>query len=119
MSDLILTHQPGLTPAQFGQLADVPPELEWLANITNPKARGADKEDGSAFFAFAGLRGSTEVRTVTPAHVIALREDLESRALADASIRRKLPALSSLFDYMCDRNAVAGNPVDGVKRPMS
>ena len=23
-----------LTPGQFGQLAEVPPELEWLANIT-------------------------------------------------------------------------------------
>ena len=23
-----------LTPAQYGDLADVPPELEWLANIT-------------------------------------------------------------------------------------
>jgi integrase/recombinase XerD len=29
------------------------------------------------------------------------------------------PALSSLFDYLCERNAVAGNPVDGVKRPMA
>jgi len=26
-----------LTPAQCGDLAAVPPELEWLANITNPK----------------------------------------------------------------------------------
>ena len=34
-------------------------------------------------------------------------------------IRRKLSALSSLFDYLCERNAVAGNPVDGVKRPMA
>jgi integrase/recombinase XerD len=27
--------------------------------------------------------------------------------------------VSSLFDYLCERNAVAGNPVDGVKRPMA
>jgi len=26
---------PVLTPAQYSDLADVPPELEWLANITN------------------------------------------------------------------------------------
>ncbi len=25
-----------LTPAQYGDLADVPPELEWLANIVSP-----------------------------------------------------------------------------------
>jgi integrase/recombinase XerD len=36
-----------------------------------------------------------------------------------ASIRRKLSALSSMFDYLCERNAVSGNPVDGVKRPMA
>ena len=51
--------------------------------------------------------------------MIAWRKDLESRALADTSIRRKLSALSSLFDYLCERNAVLGNPVDGVKRPMA
>jgi integrase len=28
-------------------------------------------------------------------------------------------ALSSLFDYLCERNAVSGNPIDGVKRPMA
>jgi hypothetical protein len=28
-----------LTPAQCGDLADAPPDLEWLANITNPKIR--------------------------------------------------------------------------------
>jgi hypothetical protein len=44
---------------------------------------------------------------------------MERRGLAPSSIRRKLSALSSLFDYLCERNAVAGNPVDGVKRPMS
>jgi integrase/recombinase XerD len=44
---------------------------------------------------------------------------MESRELSPASIRRKLSALSSLFDYLCERNAVAGNPVDGVKRPMA
>ena len=28
-----------LTRAQFGQLAEVPAELEWLANITNAKTK--------------------------------------------------------------------------------
>ena len=117
MSDLVPAKNPGLTPAQFGALADVPPELEWLANITNAKTRRAYKVDAAEFFAFAGLRSSVELRTVTRAHVIAWRKDLEFRQLADTSIRRKLSALSSLFDYLCERNAVHGNPVDGVKRP--
>lgn len=52
---------------------------------------------------------------MTRAHVIAWRKDMKARSLASTSIRRKLPALSSLFDYLCERNAVLGNPVDAVK----
>ena len=44
-----------LTPSQFSQLADVPPELEWLANITNSKTRRAYKVDVEEFSRFAGL----------------------------------------------------------------
>src|SRR5277367_5250863 len=117
--DLIAVTQNGLTPTQFGDLAEVPPELEWLANITNAKTRRAYRNDVSEFSAFTGLRQPAELRTVTRAHVIAWRKHLESRALAPSSIRRKLSALSALFDYLCEHNAVAGNPVDGVKRPMA
>jgi site-specific recombinase XerD len=42
---------------------------------------------------------------------------MQTRSLGAATIRRKLSALSSLFDYLCEQNAVLGNPVDGVKRP--
>jgi len=38
--------------AQYGDLADMPPELEWLANITNAKTRRAYKIDVSEFWAF-------------------------------------------------------------------
>jgi site-specific recombinase XerD len=119
MKDLIPIKKQSLTPAQYGALAEVPPELEWLANITNPKTRRAYKNDVTEFSAFTGLRNPVELRTVTRAHVIAWRKDLEARALSPASIRRKLSALSALFDYLCERNAVSGNPVDGVKRPLA
>jgi integrase len=65
------------------------------------------------------LGGPAELRSVARAHVIAWRKDLEARGLSPASIRRKFSALSSVFDYLCERNAVSGNPVDGVKRPMA
>lgn len=42
---------------------------------------------------------------------------LGSRELSASTIRRKLSAMSSVFDYVCGRNAMAGNQVDGVKRP--
>jgi site-specific recombinase XerD len=39
------------------------------------------------------------------------------RNLAGATIRAKLAALSSLYEYLCDRHAVPFNPVKGVSRP--
>ena len=51
--------------------------------------------------------------------VMAWRNDLVSRNLSVASVRRKLSSLSSLFDYLCDRNALLGNAGDGFKRPMA
>jgi integrase/recombinase XerD len=106
-----------LTAALYEHLSHLPPEVEWLANLTNKKTRRAHKVDVEEFLSFAGLNEATKVRSVTRAHVIAWRKDLEARGLESASIRRKLSALSSLFDYLCERNAVVGNPVDGVKRP--
>lgn len=117
--DLIPVKKDALTPAQFGKLADVPPEIEWLANITNAKTRRAYKIDVSEFSEFLGLRRPEDFRTVTRAHVIAWRETLEGRELSGPTIRRKLSAVSSLYEYLCERNTVTGNPVDGVKRPMA
>jgi hypothetical protein len=37
VSGLVPISKEFLTPAEFQKLADVPPELEWLANITNEK----------------------------------------------------------------------------------
>jgi site-specific recombinase XerD len=108
----------GLSSAQFQALAGVPPEVEWLGNITNEKTRRAYQVDVAEFSHFVGLQTPAELRTITRAHVIAWRKDMEARQLADSSVRRKLSALSSLFD-LCERNAVAGNLVDGVKRPQS
>jgi integrase/recombinase XerD len=71
------------------------------------------------FIAYAGLRNYGELRSIARSHIIAWRKDMEQRALSPSTIRRKLSALSSLFDYLCERNAAVGNPVDGVKRPMA
>ena len=106
-----------LTAAQFHQLADVPPALTWFANIDNPQTRRAYQGDLMEFMTFTGIDRPEQFRIVTRAHLLAWRRDLEQRALAGATIRRKLAALSSLFEYLCEANAVTGNPVKGVKRP--
>lgn len=101
-----------LTAREFQGLAHVPPETEWFANIDNPRTRLAYQIDIKDFMGFVGIVQPEEFRVVTRAHVIAWRKSLEGRTLSPATIRRKLSALSSLFDYLCERNAVAHNPVD-------
>jgi site-specific recombinase XerD len=106
-----------LTTAEFQQLADVPPAMTWFANIDNEQTRRAYQNDVQEFMAFAGIEDPHAFRLVGRGHVLAWRKDLERRALSAATIRRKLSALSSLFESLCEANAVQGNPVDGVKRP--
>jgi len=111
-------HKPlTLTTEQFNGLAAVPPALSWFANIDNPQTRRAYQNDVEEFMAFAGIDDPHAFRQVGRAHILAWRRELEQRSLAGATIRRKLSALSSLFDALCEANAVQGNPVDGVKRP--
>jgi integrase/recombinase XerD len=104
-----------LSDEQFARLADVPPEAEWFANLTNPNTRRAYKNDVRGFMAFLGIEQVEAIRRVTRAHILAWRKTIAHQA--PATVRRKLAAISSLFDYLCERNAVSGNPASGVQRP--
>ena len=106
-----------LSKAEFQQLQEVPALFEWLANIENPNTRRAYANDVLEFLQFVGLHDPAELRTVTRAHVIAWRRQMTQRHLKAATIRRKLSALSELFDFLTDLHSVESNPVDGVKRP--
>ena len=111
-----------LTAAEFQGLADVPPEVEWFANILNPNTKRAYENDVKDFMRFVGIERPKEFRNVTRSHVIAWRKTFETRGkdgkpLAASTSRRKLSALSSLFEHLCNHNAVTHNPIKGVKRP--
>jgi integrase/recombinase XerD len=105
-----------LTAAEFQDLADVPPEIEWFDNLDSAATRRAYEKALQDFMRFTGITRPQEFRTVTRAHVIAWRDDLAAR-LGGSSVRHRLAALSSLFEYLCEKNAVTHNPVKGVKRP--
>lgn len=118
MNDVAALIERRLTAAEFQGLAEVPAAAEWFANLDNPRTRRAYRSDIEDFCSFLGLKSSDQFRSVTRAHVLAWRGQLEQRGLAGTTIRRKLAALASLFDHLLDCNAVAGgNPVNGVKRP--
>ncbi len=106
-----------LTAAEFHRLADVPPEAEWFANLTNPNTRRAYENAVGDFMRFTGMDRPEDFRTVTRAHIIAWRDELAGRGLGGSTIRHRLASLASLFEYLCERNAVTHNPVKGVKRP--
>ena len=44
-----------LTAAEFQNLADVPPEVEWFANLSNPNTRRAYEAAVKDFMRFAGI----------------------------------------------------------------
>lgn len=117
MADQLVAQGRLLTAEQFQRLADVPPEAEWFANITSPQTRRAYEAAMKDFLCFVGIERADEFRSITRAHVIAWRDDLKQRALSGSTIRHRLAALSSLFEYLCERNAVTHNPVKGVQRP--
>jgi integrase/recombinase XerD len=106
-----------LTAPEFHRLAAVPAESEWFANLDNPNTRRAYRNDLQEFMGFVRIATPEELRLITRAHVIAWRKDLEHRQLTGSTVRRKLAALSSLYEYLCDKNSVPINPVKGVKRP--
>lgn len=106
-----------LIAERFRTLAAVPPEHEWFANLGNKGTRRVYEPVIRDFMRFTGITTPQAFRSVTRAHVIAWRDDLHTRTLAASTIRRYLASLSSLFEYLCEKNAVTHNPVDGVKRP--
>src|ERR1019366_9857297 len=113
----VATEERLLSKIEFQRLADVPPEAEWFANLTNENTKRAYRNDVTSFMRFVGIKHPEDFRAVTRAHVIAWRKMLEKRKLAPATVRRKLSALSDLYDYLCEKNAVPDNPVHGVERP--
>ncbi len=69
------------------------------------------------FAAFTGIQAPADFRQVTRAHVLAWQRELEQQGVAGATIRPRLAALSSLYEWLCNVNAVTHNPVHGVRRP--
>jgi len=112
-----------LTAAEFQQLADVPPEVQWFKNLDNDHTERAYKKAIKDFILFAGIDRPEKFRLVTRAHVIAWRDNLRQRLtkkgkkLGKITVRHRLTALSALYNYLCDQNAVLHNPCKGVKRP--
>ena len=63
--ELVPVRKQALTRGEFERLAEVPPEEEWLANITNAKTQRAYKNDVREFITYATvLHGWGDANTV-------------------------------------------------------
>lgn len=64
-SDVVPATGSLLTVAQFRSLADVPPEAQWLANLTSVQTRRAYPSDLAGFMRFTGIAQPEEFRAAT------------------------------------------------------
>jgi hypothetical protein len=76
-NELVSTNsERSLTPDQYRDLSGVPPELEWLATITDEKTRRAYKVGVAESIAFTNRIDHSALRTIAPAHMIVWRKDM-------------------------------------------
>lgn len=104
-------------PDPLPPLAAMPPRDEWFAGIESPHNRKSYLRDVAEFMTFAGLESPERLPDATPEQVKGWRDALSARPLRATTVRRKLSALSSLFEDLVSRGAARRNPVEGVERP--
>lgn len=109
MNELLNAHP--IAPTAVSEL------LLWLRNFVSPQTQQTYATGILAFARHFGIRSAEGFRQVTRAHIIAWREELVRRGVSERTIHNRLSSLSSLFKHLCDSQAVARNPVEGVKRP--
>ena len=98
-------------------LAAMPPRDEWFAGIEDSHNRRNYLRHVAEFMDFAGFDAPERLPDATPEQVAGWRDALRDSPLRAATVRRKLSALSSLFEDLVARGAARSNPVEGVERP--
>ena len=80
-----------LSRAEFQGLGEMPPELEWFANLDNPRTRRAYRIDVKELTAFAGVGRPEEMRQSYPCPLdrLAQRPRMHSVDLTGVALRRR------------------------------
>lgn len=93
----------------------------WLGKTPSKLTRVNYQRDLDHFMSFVGITSQQRERllAVRPEHVAAWRDEMGQRGLANATIRRKMTVLRSLFSYLQTYGYVGANPAHGkfVKAP--
>ena len=98
-----------------------PAAAEWAAALPSAETRRAYLRDAKRFLRFAAIRTDGDMAAVERHDVERWRDHLQGRLdageLAQATARRRMAAVASLFDHLNRRYLVMLNPAKGVRRP--
>jgi integrase/recombinase XerD len=88
---------------------------DWLARTPSVHTRAAYVNDLKQFVAFAGLEaGEWEgLMRIRPGDVAAWRDALQAAGQTNATVRRKLTAVRSLFSFLIIYGYTGANPAHG------
>ena len=109
-------HHPHALPS-VAVLAAIPEEELWLQGQLSVHTRRAYKEDVRHFMRTLRVTSQDELRQVSRAAVIAWIRAMEAEDAKPRTVRRRLAALSSLFNHLIEHHATTTNPVSSIKRP--
>ena len=109
-------HHPHALPS-VAVLAAIPEEELWLQGQLSVHTRRAYKEDVHHFMRTLRVTSQDELRQVSRAAVIAWIRAMEAEDAKPRTVRRRLAALSSLFNHLIEHHAATTNPVSSIKRP--
>lgn len=98
-------------------LANIPEEDLWLASQHSEQTRRAYRKDVAHFIKTVSVRTREDLRKVDRGVVIAWQHVMKEQSAKPATIRRRLSALSSLFNHLVHVHAADINPVREVRRP--
>ena len=106
------------SPAPMATICEPTPErpassevfMTWLTRSASLETRKAYARDVQHFIRFLGMNQLEQLVAVRPMDVIAWRDHLQSRGLANASVGRKITVLRSLFTFLNVHGITSMNP---------
>jgi integrase/recombinase XerD len=108
-----LNHSPSVSVVDVPQMQEA--YKSWLAKSPSRDTRTNYDRDVGQFLIFAGHLPdrAEQLATIRPHQVAAWRDHLKEIGLTNASIRRKMTALRSLYSYLQTYGFVGANPAHG------
>ena len=105
------------TIPNMAELVAVAQESLWLANFTSKRTQKTYSAAVRDFLSFHGIQDLDTLRNVSAGHLITWRDRLTESGATPRTVNNRLSALSSLFNHLCEKQVIAINPVNGLKRP--